>query len=434
MKNIGIIGLGYVGLTLGILAADLGYKVYGVEVNEQIKAHLKSNEAHFYEPGINDMIERNMNENFFVVDEFIHDIPLDAIIVTVGTPLCKEKKEPNYEYLLSALEEIEHIYTGNELIILRSTVSVGTTNNVVIPHLQKLMKDGEAEIKVAFCPERTVEGKAIKELQELPQIISGNTEKALSEANTFFARITDKVYAMEKLEEAEIIKLFNNTYRDVNFAIGNMFNQIAQKFGLDGNRIINAANKDYSRSKIALPGLVGGPCLEKDVYILTENAEQSFGKQFLLDARRFNESLEDEIVSWIVKQKELRNLDKNVVLSGMAFKGTPETSDLRGSNAVNIAYKLQKLGYTIYMHDFCATVKEMNNLMIGSAVEDFYEAIQLSDVVVLLNNNKKYSLTDTVRISNCMPTQSVILDTWGVLDKSSVSDHIRIYNLGNYLL
>lgn len=171
----GIIGLGYVGLTLAVAAASNGIDVYGIELDTHIKSCIKNNHAHFYEPGLDNLIKRTNNKTLHVVDEFPENIHFDLFIITVGTPLKKGGgKEPNFDYIKLALLSIKHVYDGDQLIILRSTVSVGTTHDVVLPFLAQMCKRKENEIFVAMCPERTLEGNAVNELMHLPQIISGN--------------------------------------------------------------------------------------------------------------------------------------------------------------------------------------------------------------------------------------------------------------------
>ena len=143
------------------------------------------------------------------------------------------------------------------------------------------------------------------------------------------------IVKVESLEAAELVKLFNNTYRDIHFSIGNYFNEIAQSFNINGIELIKSANYQYERSKIANPGFVGGPCLEKDAYILVDNMETSPGKSFVLEARKYNEKLEETVSNWIIK-KIKDNKINSIGLSGFAFKGRPATSDLRGSSSLNI--------------------------------------------------------------------------------------------------
>lgn len=430
--TIGIIGLGYVGLTLAVAAADSGIEVYGTEINPHIKECLKQNKAHFFEPGLDALIAKYNGNNLKVVDQFSKDAGIDAFIITVGTPLKKGEKTPNFEYIKLALESMKGAYTGKELVILRSTVSVGTTRNVVRPYLQELSGVEENEILVSMCPERTVEGKALEELKGLPQIISGNNEKSLEIAQNLFRKITPYVIPVDSLEEAEIVKLFCNTYRDMTFSIGNAFCMAAQAFGIDGTKAIKHANMGYSRSNIALPGFVAGPCLEKDAYILTNAMPESASKELILTARHFNESLEDFVVEWVERKAGAPSKDKVVVLSGMAFKGVPETSDLRGSSSVYIAEKLHAKGYKLRFHDFVAYEEEMNALGLGEIVSDLYAACEGADALCILNNHKKYANIDAK--GRLADDSFPVLDAWDVCQNLRAVRKADIYTLGNMMI
>ena len=255
-----IVGLGYVGLTLAIAAADSGFDVYGTEINPKILASLNNNHAHFHETGLDQLIIKHNGKNFHASDKFPADKHFDAFIITVGTPLMSGTHEPNLGYIRQAVQSIKHVYDGSQLVILRSTVSVGTTRSIIVPFLQEIC--GHDEVFVSMCPERTVEGRAIEELTHLPQIISGNNPHALEMAESIFTRITPHVLKAASTEEAELAKLYCNTYRDMNFAIGNAFCLAAQTFGIDGIHVIRLANEGYTRSNIAVPGFVAGPCLD----------------------------------------------------------------------------------------------------------------------------------------------------------------------------
>ncbi len=185
--TIGIIGLGYVGLTLAITAAEHGIIVYGVEISPHIKQCLEKNHAHFYEPNLEELIIKHNNRRFFCVEAFPADVKFDAFIITVGTPLEKDSQTVNYESIKSALSSIDGVYTGDQLVILRSTVSVGTTRNIVLPLLARMCNRPIGDVLVSMCPERTVEGKAVMELSSLPQIISGNNAAALKIARNVLA-------------------------------------------------------------------------------------------------------------------------------------------------------------------------------------------------------------------------------------------------------
>lgn len=434
--RIGIIGLGYVGLTLAVAAASKGLDIYGVETNKHIKECLEKNKAHFYEPGLDNLIKRNNNKTLHVVENFPQKIKFDAFIITVGTPLKKvdgkKQEEPNFEYIKSALEgTLKNVYDGNQLIILRSTVSVGTTRNVVIPFLSKLCGKPEEKILVSMCPERTLEGKAVYELSNLPQIISGNNKESIEIAQKLFRRITPCVVEAKSLEEAELIKLYCNVYRDMTFAIGNAFCMAAQEFGVDGVSAIENANYGYARSNIAKPGFVAGPCLEKDAYILINNMPQCDSRNFILAARKFNESLEDIVVQWVKEKVGEPSDEKIIALSGMAFKGQPETSDLRGSSSVYIAEKLKEAGYKMKLHDFVALRSEMEDLNLGEVCDDLHDACDGTKVLLVLNNHKKYGsiLGDSTMRHSIGGFE--ILDAWGACTELNYCDDIKISTLGN---
>ena len=427
----GIIGLGYVGLTLAVAAASSGIDVYGVEINPHIKECLKAGRAHFYEPGLDNLVRRCSGRTFHVVDRFPRDVDFDVWIITVGTPLKSETKEPNFDYIKSALLQLKEIYSPGQLVILRSTVSVGTTRNVVLPFLAQMCGRAEEEIMVSMCPERTLEGKAVDELRHLPQVVSGNSQRAVEAAQKLFRKMTPCVVEAESLEEAELIKLYCNTYRDMTFAIGNAFCMAAQEFQVNGSLAIEHANYGYGRSNIAKPGFVAGPCLEKDAYILIHNMPECDSKNFILAARKFNESLEDMVVDWVKKKIGPPGEGKIVALSGMAFKGQPETSDLRGSSSVYIARKLQKAGYRMHLHDFAALPEEMEALGLGKCFGSLYGACEGARLLLVLNNHKKYASVGSHASLYYQKGGFEILDAWGACTELHYCGEVKIATLGN---
>lgn len=435
--RVGIIGLGYVGLTLAVASAVRGVDVYGVETNTYIKDCLKQDKAHFYEPGLDNLIKRVNRKSFHVVERFpAVEGGYDAFIITVGTPLKKvdgkKQEEPNFEYIKSALEgTIKDVYDGSQLIILRSTVSVGTTRKIVRPFLAQLCGKPEEEILVAMCPERTIEGKAVDELFNLPQVISGNNPRSLEIARKFFTYLTPCIVEAKSLEEAELIKLYCNTYRDMTFALGNVFCMAAQEFGVDGLSAIQNANYGYARSNIAKPGFVAGPCLEKDAYILINNMPECDSRKFILAARKFNESLEDIVVQWVRKKIGDPADDKVIALSGMAFKGQPETSDLRGSSSVYIAEKLKAAGYKMNLHDFVALPEEMQALGLGTVYRDLHDACANARLLLVLNNHKKYGSVMDDLVFHHDRGGFEILDSWNACTELHYCDEVKISTLGN---
>ncbi len=433
-KNVGVIGLGYVGLTLSVVLARKGIHVYGIDIDERIIKSLKKGKSHFYEKGIEQNINKTLNKTLFV-DQSFKELDFDKIdefVITVGTPLEKGTGQPNFNHIKNAISNLKGLYDGSQLIILRSTVSVGTTRNVIIPMLAEIAEVEPTDVLISFCPERTIEGKAIRELQDLPQIISGNNSLAKERAEKLFRILTHTIIGVESLEAAELIKLFNNTYRDINFAIGNIFNEIAQEFGIDGVQLINDANNGYARSSIALPGFVGGPCLEKDPYILINNLNDSSGKEFIIKARLFNESLEKNVCDFVKKNY---NTDEVIAISGMAFKGRPATSDMRGSSSLSIAKKLKEMGYKLRLHDFTVPLTHLEELNLGECFSNIYESVRNINCLLILTNHVAYQEIEDTLLFNYMNGGAKILDVWNNLNESGLSANDKpIYTIGNYEL
>ena len=425
-----ILGLGYVGITLATVMSENGHNVYGIDVNKHIIDQVKRGKSHFYEKGINEKISLSINKTLFAsnsIDDFVH-INFSSIIITVGTPLKSDQK-PNYEYLKTALNTINKVYNGNQLIILRSTVSVGTTKKIVVPILSDYLNIDDSDILISFCPERTVEGKALEELKELPQIISGNNSLSIKKARELFNTFNKNIVEAKSLEAAEIIKLFNNTYRDINFAIGNIFNEISQKFGIDGYEVIEKANFNYSRSSIALPGLVGGPCLEKDPYILTTPLDFNIEKNFVIGARKYNESIEDKVCVWVQNNY---SVNSRILLTGLAFKGRPETSDLRGSPSLSIAKKLKAKGYDLTLHDFCVNDQDLALEKLGDVLGDLSYKNENYGCILVLTNHIKYQSLEIDSLFQNKDSKTKVFDLWNNFKKYEGIMKKNIITLGNY--
>ena len=416
MINVCVIGLGYVGLTLGLHAARNGYKVFGIETNDKTFESINNGKCHFHEPGIDELLDALKNKNFFPSKKIPDEIKIDVFIVSVGTPLSEsQKKEPNIDILNNAMLTIKDHINETNLLILRSTIPVGSSRRIE----QTFLGDLDLEsLNISFCPERTAEGKALSELRSLPQIISGNNHNAITKARAFFEPLTDEIVETNSLEEAELIKLLNNTYRDACFGIANTFNEIAQNFKVDGRSAIEKANFNYPRSSIPYPGFVAGPCLEKDAYILASNIKSKRLKDYLFSIRDANEYLEDHLANSIKNIINQNNFDK-ILISGLAFKGIPQTNDMRGSSSIKILKKLEEYKDKIVVHDFMNTEEEIKDIMpfnISIMNTLFDTNINFFNLIVIMNNNPDYkSIKMREFISRQINSGSKILDVWDVM-------------------
>ncbi|MEK7590515.1 MAG: nucleotide sugar dehydrogenase [Patescibacteria group bacterium] len=423
-KQIGVVGLGYVGLTLALTLADLGFQVRGFDANKEVQASLKAGKPHFFENGLKEILKDNINKNFQVADNFRGINNCDIYFIAVGTPLQKDNK-PNTSYLKQATEQIGKVLKNGDAIILRSTVPIGITRNFVVPNLEKVsgLKAGH-DFFVAFAPERTIEGKALQELRTLPQVIGGINRSSTNLAASVFNYITHSTVLVDSLEEAEMTKLINNTYRDVTFAFSNELSLMCHHFGIDTHRVIEAANRGYSRSNVPLPSPgVGGACLEKDPFILLASARtKNLNPLLLQHARTVSDMMvdfvADETLKFIKNHKATIKNPKILIL-GFAFKGRPETSDMRGSTTIPLVKKLQKEVRNIYGYDPVVKRSDITPLKV-KYISDLKKGFEDADAVIIMNNNPAFETLNIRALLSLSNKPCFLFDTWGLYGKEEI--------------
>lgn len=320
-------GCGHVGLPLGLAFADKGKKVILYDINESSVAKINDGVMPFMEQDAGALLNKVTKNKTLVASSDKNVIKQSkTIIMVIGTPV-DEHLNPKIHEVYRAIKEIEDQLRNDHLLILRSTLFPGVTDKI-----HKYLTGKNIQTLVAFCPERIVEGQALTELYSLPQIISGCTPEAAKKASELFSLLTKKI-VITKPMEAELAKLFTNTWRYINFAISNQFYMIANSHDLDFYNIFDAMTKDYPRLKaFAKAGLAAGPCLFKDTMQLSSFGENNF---FLgHSAMLVNEGLPDYIVESMKLKHDLSN--RVIALLGMAFKANND--DPRES----LSYKLKK--------------------------------------------------------------------------------------------
>ena len=432
MAKVAIIGLGYVGLTLAVAMARAGHQIYGIEKSNDIVSDLKRGEVHFYEPGLKEIFKNCLNNGLeiFTPNDISSGEFFDFIFITIGTPIT-EDKQAVLDHLYSAVAECLKLMTRDCILILRSTLPIGITTKIK----QQLTLELGYECVTAFCPERTQEGNALQELRTLPQIIGTSFPKARPKIAELFSSLGVEVVQCDSPEEAEAIKLFCNTYRDLMLGMGNMFYNIAREHGLDGISIIDKANFQYPRSNIARPGVVGGMCLTKDPYILASTIKDKELYNAVNIGRQQSNTLTLQIKEFI--RRKIAAVPGNVLISGLAFKGVPETSDLRDSAGVEIARDmLEQFGTDkVDVHDFVASQEDIKkNLNVdGMSLEDIKKAKKTYDGIAILNNHPQYSSpTFNWFLNNNLVHHSWIFDGWSILDtQPMVNIDAAYYDLRN---
>jgi len=320
-------GCGHVGLPLAVSLAEQASKVTAFDTNPVAVGLVNSGKAPFYEVQLDAQLSRRINQTFFATGEPAIVSTADTVIMVVGTPLDVHLN-PDPSAVVKAVEEIIPFLRDGQLLILRSTVFPGVTSRV-----ESLLVSANKKITVAFCPERIVEGAAMQELRELPQIIGVRTDTAFGLASEVFALLGVQVYRTTP-EEAELAKLFTNTWRYIKFAAANQFWMLSNSAGVEYENVRKAIKFDYPRAK-DLPGagFSAGPCLFKD----TMQLHAFSGNHFPLgnSAMLVNEGLPDYIVERLKLRLDLQNLTIGIL--GMAFKG--DSDDSRSS----LSYKLKRI-------------------------------------------------------------------------------------------
>lgn len=428
LRRVGIVGLGYVGLTLGITLADVGFEVHGFDTNAQVRKMVAQKKPHFLEVGLPELMREHVGKKLFPVDS-LKTHPCEAYIIAVGTPLDVNKK-PDFAYLRSAALTVGKVLKQGDVVILRSTVPMGTTRGIVVPVLEKAsgLVAGD-DFYVAFAPERTVEGRALEELRTLPQIIGGINRASANIAADIFSLMTRTIHVVDTLEEAEIVKLINNTYRDVTFAFANEVALICQKWGVDTNKVIEAANAGYPRSLVPKPSPgVGGYCLDKDPYIFIEGArEKDYEPALFHHARQVNVQILDEVGRHVIEHVQPHGKDAKIFILGFAFKGRPATSDLRGSTTLVLLRKLQAAGFK-NIHGFDAVVPGSELRQFKVKPSGIEEGFKDADAVIIMNNHEAHGELDIVRLLRKVRKGALFYDTWALHNPAEVAKVAHVHH------
>lgn len=434
-KKICIIGLGYVGLTLAVAMADAGFRVHGIETNPTILDCLNEGRAHFSEVGLNERLALQIaNGRFTFAAKLVPDEETTVYVVTVGTPL-NDSKRTNYESFKTVMAAISTVIQEGDMVILRSTVRVGVTTEFAKPVLDATGKWYD----LAFCPERTLEGKALAELSSLPQVVGGINDRSTFRASQLFSFLTPSIVRVQNAETAEMVKLINNTQRDMIFAFANEVAEMCDQLGISAKEVIASGNLGYPRANLPYPGPVGGPCLEKDPYILAEGLEHiGYKPQISMTGRLWNEGLPERTVARMAAELRQRGASGKIkiALLGAAFKGRPETDDLRGSLVVQIIQELKKAFPDAAFTAWDPIVSATNLASLGlEPFADVEAAFEGATLVVMQNNHPALERLKLGKLSETMQKPGLIFDYWHQHDlrvNSELADGVRYAPLGAF--
>lgn len=387
-------GAGHVGLPLALAFAAAGQRVIINDLNTAAMESIRSGRMPFVEYGAEPLLAQALQGNRLLFSADSRDITRARhVIVAIGTPV-DEYLNPRLRALLDLFQSLRPHLRPSQTIVIRSTVFPRTCRQV-----ERLLSRNGQQWKVAYCPERIAQGYAIKELRELPQIVSGSSTEALQAATELFSLLAPEIVPLE-IEEAELAKLFSNAWRYIQFAAANQFYMLASRIGVDFNRVRDAMVKGYGRAA-SLPGagFAAGPCLLKDTMQLAAFNSNSFALGQA--AMAINEGLPNFIVDTISRRHNLS--ETRVGILGMAFKA--DIDDIRDS----LSYKLGKVlrfhgAEVLYSDEFAKDPTFISK----------DELVARAQVVIVGVPHSAYR-------SLAIPPGVELVDLWGVIGKPALA-------------
>lgn len=396
-----VLGLGYIGLPTASTFATSGVKVIGVDVNQKVVNSLQNGEVHIYEPGLRTLVQAAVQSGNLVIAD--HPEEADAFIIAVPTPFYDEKKA-DLTYVKSAAESIVPCMRKGNLVVLESTSPPLTTIDILIPILEKSGLKAGDDFYVAYSPERVLPGQILRELIENARVIGGMDEKSAQIGKALYQTFVKGEIITTTATTAEMVKLMENTYRDVNIAIANEFARLADRFGVDVWEAIEIANL-HPRVNILRPGPgVGGHCISVDPWFLVEAAPDI--TPLIHTARLVNDSQPDHVVDLI--KRILGGLEnKKVTVLGLAYK--PDVDDLRESPAIEITHKLAESGASVTAFEPFKPEFMVPGVLMATTLE---EAVKQAEIIVLLVNHTEFKRLDPHDLVSITPARA-ILDTVG---------------------
>lgn len=413
-ESVGVVGLGQVGLTLTAALARKGSTVYGADVSSTAVESLRRGRPHVFGPGVEEAFAEFGNRSIFVDTQLPLDT-VDAAVICVSTPIDEKTRMPTLANLKAAAEHVARTCRPGTLVVVRGTVPVGTTRSVVLPIL--MAEWGCARLIMA--PERTVQGPALREPVELPQVVGGLDDQSLRAGLEFFAGLPASVMPVSGLEAAELVTLADSCHADLMHAYGNEIALLAERYGIDPLEVIRAANLDYPRPDLARPGFVGGGCLSRDPYLMIS----SFGQQepyLVRRSRQLNEYLPLYAalrVVQMIRAERGATAGARLAVLGWASKGWPATEDMRGAPIVAMMPVFSDAGLVVVGHDPMVSPEVIREY--GGEPVSIDKAFADSDAVLVLNDHPDYRAIQLESVLGASPAR-VIYDAWRILDEQAV--------------
>jgi UDP-N-acetyl-D-mannosaminuronic acid dehydrogenase len=421
--TVGIIGLGYIGLPTAVVLARAGVRVTGVDINSRAVDSVNRGEVHIVEPGLDVLLREAVFSGQFTATA--NPAPADAFLIAVPTPFKGDNYEPDMSYVESAVASLAPVLVPGNLVILESTSPVGSTDAIseqlasLRPELRFPHQFGDiADVQVAYCPERVLPGKIVHELVQNDRVVGGVSARCADHAAELYRIFVKGQVLKTNARTAEMCKLTENSFRDVNIAFANELSMICEELNIDVWELVGLANH-HPRVNILQPGPgVGGHCIAVDPWFIVHSAPKV--ARLIRAAREVNNSKPEHVVASV---KEAAKGKKSPVVAclGLAFKA--DIDDLRESPAVEIVKELAQDGFARvlavepHVRELPPELKSHKKIILT----DERTAIEQSDVVVLLVNHKQFLSIDPELLAN-----KIVIDTRGMFrDEASFGTRRR---------
>jgi UDP-N-acetyl-D-mannosaminuronic acid dehydrogenase len=408
-EKICVLGLGYIGLPTASTFATHGLQVLGVDVNRQVVDILRNGGLHIHEPGLRTLFQAAIGSGNLIVG--VEPRPADAFIIAVPTPFLDDKRA-DLAYVKAAAEAVvPHLRPGN-LVVLESTSPPRTTVDILAPILEKSGLRAGIDFSLAYSPERVLPGQILRELIENARVIGGVDRTSAEAGRQLYATFVRGEIVLTDATTAEMVKLMENTYRDINIAIANEFSRLAGRFGIDVWEAIAIANR-HPRVKILTPGPgVGGHCISVDPWFLVEAAPDL--TPLIQAARQVNDSQPQVVVD--MARKAVGDLPgRRIAVLGLAYK--PDVDDLRESPAIEVARLLAAGGALVRSYEPYKTDARLDGLHLVSSLE---QALADAELIILLVRHKPFLELDPLEVARLTKARRVIdavnawdLPSWG---------------------
>lgn len=403
MKSVSVIGLGYIGLPTATLIANNGFKVYGMDPVNNVVNTINQGKIHIVEPGLENYVKKAVANGNLVADTKPHKA--DVFILAVPTPF-KGDKEPDLSYVESAAREIAPFLQDGNLVILESTSPVGTTEKVRQWIMDENKNLQDKALYFAHCPERVLPGRIVQELSTNDRIIGGIDEASTEKTVDFYKHFVKGALLKTDARTAELSKLTENSFRDVNIAFANELSIICEKLDISVWELIRLANR-HPRVNILQPGPgVGGHCIAVDPWFIVDSAPAE--ARLIRTARQVNDNKPHYVMSKVYEAIK-GIVSPKIACLGLAFK--PDIDDLRESPSLQITYDLAAAGkaqiFAVEPNIQTLPLKLQN--MKNVSLMEYHEAINKADIVLLLVDHKEFKNLDKEMLKG-----KIIIDTRGI--------------------